>query len=400
MKKTLIFFSVALIQASIFGANGLTEVGLTLIESPSARSSALGQAFTAMPNDVSAIHYNPSALESLKRDQASFLYQKGILDDAYGQFSIGHPLDKGSIGATIGYYDSGDIDGFDGTTRRTITGQRDLVVGLVGANNIGKLDYGATLKYFSSEIGETASAQTITYDLGLGYFINSALRIGFATQNLGARVKYDVDTFNLPQYIRSGASYQSNYKNVSTILSIEAPYSLNTQEINPGLGLEASMGPLSMRMGYHSGKDIENITVGTGFAVGPTQLDYSFGVVSELDSRHRISLSYHFGRVVHKVGFVEYRDNQKSPVLVKKHENIARHVKEIESEYVATNFGGKDPKRRVYTVKEGETLKSIAENWYGYADYWDDILNANKHLGLDPENLQAGIKIILPKREY
>lgn len=48
-----------------------------------------------------------------------------------------------------------------------------------------------------------------------------------------------------------------------------------------------------------------------------------------------------------------------------------------------------------YTLREGDTLESIAEKWYGSRDFASAIGEANP--GLDPANLVVGEKIILPR---
>jgi 5'-nucleotidase len=48
-----------------------------------------------------------------------------------------------------------------------------------------------------------------------------------------------------------------------------------------------------------------------------------------------------------------------------------------------------------YTVQEGDTLWSIAEEHYGDGQRWEDIVEANP--GLAPENLAVGQEITLPE---
>lgn len=55
-------------------------------------------------------------------------------------------------------------------------------------------------------------------------------------------------------------------------------------------------------------------------------------------------------------------------------------------------------KKRVYYVKEGECLSSIAKEVYGDAGYWTKIYNANKEMiGQDPDYLQAYVYLELPE---
>ena len=181
-----------------------TSGGLTLIETSAARSAALGEAFTPVTNDVAAFHYNPASLGSLDNGHASFMYQKGLVDDAFGQFSMGTPIKQGSLGLSIGYYNGGDIELFDGTTERTVNAQTDLTVGIGYAHNFGKTSIGVTGKYLSSELIETEKAQAFAGDLGIGVPLHSRVHFGAALQNFGSQLKFVEEGDDLPRIARGG----------------------------------------------------------------------------------------------------------------------------------------------------------------------------------------------------
>lgn len=51
---------------------------------------------------------------------------------------------------------------------------------------------------------------------------------------------------------------------------------------------------------------------------------------------------------------------------------------------------------RVYHVKQGDTLWSLAKTYYGDSKHWRRILAANRNRVPDPRNLPVGIKLIIP----
>src|SRR5258706_3901527 len=64
-------FAMTLLITSLLASIGFaggagTSGGLTLIESYGARPSSLGEAFSAVTNDLSAFGYNPASLKSLE----------------------------------------------------------------------------------------------------------------------------------------------------------------------------------------------------------------------------------------------------------------------------------------------------------------------------------------------
>jgi len=51
---------------------------------------------------------------------------------------------------------------------------------------------------------------------------------------------------------------------------------------------------------------------------------------------------------------------------------------------------------RVYTVQKGDTLYKLARRYYNDQARWRDIWEANKTRLRDPDQLQVGMKLIIP----
>ena len=60
------------------------------------------------------------------------------------------------------------------------------------------------------------------------------------------------------------------------------------------------------------------------------------------------------------------------------------------------NLNVKAPLRK-HTVTQGETLSSISLIYYGDTKHWKDILNANSNLLSNPNNLRAGMQLVIPQ---
>lgn len=380
--------------------------GLTLIEAPGARAAALGEAFSAASDDISAMGYNPSSLKSLKSGQASFLYQKGLAEDAYGQFMIGTPSSKGAFGMSVGYYNAGTIDLYDGTTERTVNAQTDLSVGLSYANNLGPVSFGVTGKYLSSQLIESARATAFAGDFGLSAPVSSRIRIGGAVQNIGTELKFVEEGDSLPRIARGGMAI-SLLSNRSATLLLDSAYYMNEQELRPAAGLEMSFGLLAVRAGYRGGKGAQEFSIGTGVMLGRSNLDYSFGMMDGLDARHRISLSMRFGGMPTPAPFVKVTPVEKTMMARRGEENVA-----VEFDPMATtspvarhSLGSIDKKKvesvrrttRVYIVRQGDTLGKIAFKHYGNKNLASRIYSANKHLMDNPNDLAVGQKIVIPQ---
>ncbi len=57
---------------------------------------------------------------------------------------------------------------------------------------------------------------------------------------------------------------------------------------------------------------------------------------------------------------------------------------------------GSGAKGRTYTVKSGDTLSKIAKEFYGDANKYMDIFNANKDQLSDPNKIKPGQELNIP----
>jgi phage tail protein X len=394
------FLVMAVPAAHAAGVSG----GLTLIESPNARPAALGEAFSAASDDISAVAYNPASLKSLKMGQASFLYQKGIAEDAYGHFMVGVPTKKGSLGMSVGYYNGGSIDLYDGANTRTVNAQTDLSVGLSYSNNVGPVAVGVTGKYLSSQLIESARATAFAGDFGLSMPVNSRVQIGGAVQNIGTQLKFVEEGDSLPRIARTGVAI-SLLSNRSTTLLMDAIYHMNEQELTPAAGLEVSFGLLAVRAGYKGGRGAQEFSIGTGLMIGRSNLDYSFGMMDGLEARHRVSLSMRFSGPAAPSPFVRAIESTPKTTLAHRVVEVEENEAMGKSAPVRHSLGSLDAKKpspvrrasRVYVVRTGDTLGRIAAKYYGTKTQAARIFAANKHLMENPNDLTAGQKIILPE---
>ena len=100
MKYSLKFFSVVTcaIVSVVFCASYSrsadsvgTSSGLFLKKSLSARAAGMGDAFTAISDDMDAALYNPGALGFLWKPELAAMYQSGLADISQGTLSRNPP---------------------------------------------------------------------------------------------------------------------------------------------------------------------------------------------------------------------------------------------------------------------------------------------------------------------
>jgi len=272
-----------------------TSGGRLLIDAPSARAAALGEAFTAATDDVSGGAYNPASLASLTDSQASMLYQKGIVDDTSAHFLFGRPSARGGWGLSAAYYNAGTINLIDDLgQQRSVNAQTDMALAATFARNFGSARAGMSLKYISSTIVETDKATAYAADFGGQIPLSERITAGAALQNIGTKLTYVDGGDDLARLARAGLAMKLGTR-VPVGLFLDAIDDLTQKTFQGAAGVEVGVGPLALRAGYRSGLDLEALTLGAGFHLGKLALDYSFGMVDTLDNRHRVSITYRWG---------------------------------------------------------------------------------------------------------
>ncbi len=66
-----------------------------------------------------------------------------------------------------------------------------------------------------------------------------------------------------------------------------------------------------------------------------------------------------------------------------------------ESERSAVSGGGEIT--TIHYVQKGETLSEIARHYYGSANEWRKIIEANRNVLKDPDKLKAGMRLAIPE---
>ena len=281
--------------AALFAGGAGTSGALNLLSDPNARAASLAGALAAEADDIGAFSYNPASLSTLRTGQVSLLYGQGLTDDALSHAAAGFPMRRGALGVSFLHYDGGDFDFFDGVARRTVTAQTDLALAVGYGLKEGRFDWGVAAKYFRSELIERSEASAVAFDFGAAAAVSSRLRVGASFQNVGSELKYEGEGDDLPRLARLSAAFDLSGGSRRGRLFVDLPYYMNESALDAGVGLEGTFGPLSLRAGYRTGVDQGGFAAGAGFALGRAAIDYSFGLIDDLDNTQKVSVTFRFG---------------------------------------------------------------------------------------------------------
>jgi len=264
-----------------------------------ARATAMGNAFAGIADDSTALYWNPAGLNQVKQKSISVAHNIMFEDIYYDWASCTKPLKNGAVGIGIQYLSYGTIKGMDENEIETGNFRpNDLAVTLGYARMLGKVMAGASLKYISSKIKETATAFAL--DVGGMYkLMNKKLSVAAVAQNLGTKLKYIDDKETLPVNIKISGAYKI-FKNWTADLDINFPVD---NEMNACAGTEYAYKvnkEISVfgRLGYTTEtKDVgglNGVTGGIGGEYKGYNLDYAFVPFGDLGNTHRISLGVRF----------------------------------------------------------------------------------------------------------
>jgi len=306
-----------------------------------ARYNALGEAGTALSQDVTACWWNPGGLAFLpqrpeKHDihimQSSLA--AGLADDI-GLYWAGYgmPLGKnGALGVYINYLDMGEQQGTDenGDPTEIFRSYMFAVGATYGVQLSRTLGVGLGVKYFRDKLAPEGAIQdplgggsgdSFGVDLGLMWKVPSIRsNFGLAIANLGPDIKHvDADQSDpMPRKITLGGAfslYHSEFMGLLIVGDYLVPLSKWDDEQNDyGFGLETSqdeygfgvewnyLRSLFVRFGYKNAEygDIKDTTFGFGVDmkrwVGQAiTFDYASVPQAEgLDRVNRLSLGYRF----------------------------------------------------------------------------------------------------------
>lgn len=273
-----------------------------------ARATAMGQAFTSVPNDVQGLSYNPASLATMVASQASFQhlsYVEGVTQEG---LAFGHAgRDQGlSWGLLANYLRVGGIDRTVATFQNTGEGftqtdtfsTYDLLMGasLAGPLWVDGFSVGSTIKFLRESLAD-ASSTGGAVDMGAVYQgnVERTWNLGAAIQNVGVASKFADAAVQFPWTLRVGASGQPFAQWL-----VAADY-VKRRDTSGEVDAGAEVTPrkfFSLRVGYRYAfvstdlGGLSSFSAGAGLRWGQMSLDYAFIPLGDLGLTHRVSLNF------------------------------------------------------------------------------------------------------------
>ncbi|HSG27998.1 MAG TPA: PorV/PorQ family protein, partial [Candidatus Krumholzibacterium sp.] len=279
---------------------GEAGTGLTFLSlGVSARRLGMGEAYIAVPDDPSSMHFNPAALSLVDHTALSLMHREWIQDTDIEYIAGGAKFNKFALGFSVYYVSIPDIEirSVPGPPVGTFSA-RNAALGLSAAYDVSEaLAIGATAKYVYEKI-LVDDAGGMVFDIGGVYSTPHGIRLGLSLLNLGSISALRYESSTPPRSFRGGASYTGELSSFPAVLtaSMDVISPLEEGSSHVHVGGEAKLyETIAIRIGYQTGYDARDITLGTGFTTGIVTVDYAFVPTRyDLGSTHAFSLTLAF----------------------------------------------------------------------------------------------------------
>ena len=285
------------------GLNGAQELNLGV----GARGMAMGEAVTAVADDVTAIHWNPAGLASIPTGSASFMHSVYLDNISYQYAAYGHRIgEREVVAVSVQAVDFGAIQHRD--VNNILSGSfhpRSMLYSFGYAQNVHEIEEGGDLSagFAARWLRSTIVATADSYALDIGFRVKQTggdvpNQLAFTAQNMGSGPKFDKQRDRLPFQMKGATAWYPG----AWVLSFEAVAPRGNQPYGAA-GIEYKRGWTrtltgSLRAGYNSmltasgPGGLRGPTVGMGVELTGFSFDYAIVPFGDLGITHQLSINY------------------------------------------------------------------------------------------------------------
>jgi hypothetical protein len=332
MKKFIvfIFLLVVILSFNAYAAmDKVAQAGYGFLDvGVGARACGMGEAFTVLGQDASALFYNPAGIGEIEGNfdlcasgtqwiaDIDYLYLAGVLDAGilgnfgfsliapdYGEF-YGTKVTEGGAGyANTGLFHvhafcAGVAYAREFTDKFTVGGQVKFA-----SQNLGKNEFFLDVddetgdSLFETRPNETS---TMSYDFGLLFYPGfKSFAFGMSVRNFSPRVCYEKIGFELPLTFALGVGmdildFFGEHPDYSFDIGVDMLHPRDWKELYHVGGELAYKDMIFLRAGYKFRYSQEGLNAGVGISYGGVRIDYSYSEFELFDMVNRASVGFAF----------------------------------------------------------------------------------------------------------
>jgi hypothetical protein len=278
----------------------LTSGADFLLNPVGARPDGMGQAYSAVADDLYALSFNPAGLAGIHELEIGYGREEFVAGIHYDFFAVGLPVaDLGVL--SLGYIGLG-TDPFNSTadTSAALVSDADTAILASWGNSFypfgdgSALQAGFTAKYIDRQLAGIQGTG-LAFDAGLRYVNRQGLAFSASAMNMGPGVQFS-SLEPLPMLLDFGAAYKILDQPLhSLVLAGDSAWNLFSQTQQYSAGLEYWFrGQFAVRAGYVFNSQVEGPSVGAGLKLDFFELDYAFQPDNNLGTVNRLSGLFRF----------------------------------------------------------------------------------------------------------
>lgn len=304
-KRHLLWILLIVVLPASASAGDVGDSGaLFLRTGMGARAAGMGEAFSAVAEDASAIYWNPGAMAAVLGTNLLFMHNEYFQSVRLEQAALTHETDWGTFGLSFTGLYMDEMDRYEDVPSSVPLGTfsaYDVSFSLAYARYLlPNLAAGISAKWIYENIDET-TAKGYAFDAGL-YYVSGipGVKIAAVVANLGPPLKFENDhfsgaEFDLPAMARVGVSYEKKIPSIrgGMLVAFDMMFP-NDGSSKQLIGGEYNyLGKLFLRAGYKAGYDSQGPTFGLGVAWRKFAFDYAVILVeNDLGDSHRVGFVF------------------------------------------------------------------------------------------------------------
>lgn len=272
-----------------------------------ARAIGMGEAYSTLADDASAIYWNPAALTQINGGAVTVMHALYLESISFDFVGYGQRIGSGAVGAGLQYLSAGKLPETDmaGTETGSIS-PSDMAASIGGAYRFGedKFAVGIAGKYIRSQVATSAS--TFASDAGILLpkfrLFGKRPRISLVAANIGGKLKFDTDSEQLPMLLKAGVacrvtpSWDMAFEEGAP--KDDQPYSAVGTEYR--WSFNSYIKRLSLRAGFNTRTlgevaGLTGVSLGGGIALKRFSIDYALAPIGGMGMTHRLSLAWSWG---------------------------------------------------------------------------------------------------------
>lgn len=290
------------------GTSGLLFLRLGVSE----RAAGMGEAYTALAADATALYWNPAGLAVVPGTQVHLMHNEWISSVRQEFVGVAHPTDLGTFAVGVTGLGMDEMERREELPSSEPLGHFsafDIAVhGGFGRRVMERLDAGIAVKWIYSRIDEESAAGLLV-DLGIRHeAVIPGLTLAASLLHFGPKFSYVSEEFDAPRTIKLGGAWLAPFSPRDSELTLAYDLLLlsdsdtqtdsdlgESKSLNARhhLGVEFDYKRLAaLRLGYKGGYDSQSLTFGAGLRWNQIQFDYAFlPVDNDLGNSHRLGIT-------------------------------------------------------------------------------------------------------------